>query len=324
MNRITKVLATIITAVLLFSNIPQTFAQSDWEGTFMEQFRVQLSFDGLGTGTIKMYDGAAEIQHDGLIKVVIKESEITFNIPAKQTEFKGRLNQAGQQISGNFVFPDGSLQPLVVNKVMASEDNAMVISRTEAAADLSQLYMAIKETHPEPFKYISAVEFDKLFSTVSRIENENISIQEFYLKTAKLSDGVRCSHTGLRLPAEILAGIKHVFPLEVFYDNENLYVLESPAEDIPAGSVIAKINGVPTPEILAQLKLLVPVNGLNTTTKACIINRKFSTMLPLIDNAAEYRLEFRNEGRQELIIPATAKSPASEPTDLIIFEPGSQ
>lgn len=309
MNRIIKLFALLISSALFSLLTHHSMAQSSWEGKFMDQFHVKVSFDGLGTGIIKMYDGDHEIQNDGLIKVVINESEITFNIPAKQTDFKGKLLESGQLISGNFVFPDGTLHPLQLHEVIPKVENNYLLSSTEAVTDLLQLYTAIKETHPDPFRYITPKEFDKLYSITTHLEEENIPVEDFYLKAAQLTGAIKCSHTGLRLPADMVAEITHEFPLNVFYTDDQLYVLESPAPDIKPGSQITRINGRNTMDILADLKLMIPVNGNNTTTKGNVLNRKFRSMLPLLDDAEEYTLEFRNDGAlSTVIVPAKTRS----------------
>jgi hypothetical protein len=326
MNWLSKIF-TAVTNTFLFlilSSLPGQ-AQSTWEGKFMEQFRVNIFLDGLGTGTIKMFDEAQQIQHDGLVKVKIEQGVLYFNIPAKQTDFKGSIIEAGTLITGNLIFPDSSLHPLVLHKVVPAEDENQFITKIEAVEDLQQLYTAIKQNHPDPFRYISPVEFDRVYSNITHLTEENISQAALYLKASELTEAIKCSHTGLQLSKDPQAE-KLEIPIEIFYSEGNLYVIESPDEIIPAGSLITKINGKPATKLIHDLKLLIPVNGDNKTTKANIINRKFGSMYPLIDPAKEFAIEFSHKkALSEVVIPAKpATHEASEKLDLIIFEPRSE
>jgi hypothetical protein len=322
MNRMSKLLVALILSSLLTVLITgHGVAQSNWEGIFMDQFRVTVAFDDRGSGSLQMYDGANQIQNDGLIKVMVNAAEITFYIPAKQTNFKGEITESGHVISGNFIFPDGSLHPLTLNKIEITKTDAFEISRTEAVTDLHQLYSAIKQNHPRPFNYITPVEFERLYSSIAKIENETIQVSDFYLMAARLTEAIKCSHTGIRLPGEMTAEIKYEFPLKVYYADGNLYVIESPQQSIVPGSMITKINDLPIQEIIADLKLMIPVNGNNKTTRASIINRKFHTMLPLLDPSEEYLIEVNNNWQTaEFTMAANIKSAtSSEFTEPVAF-----
>lgn len=84
-----------------------------WEGLFMEEFRTVLNFEAgkSGKAFVLMYDGQQEIQNDELSQVKLAGSKLSFFIEAKETHFKGTLNDDHSEISGIFVFPDGSEHP---------------------------------------------------------------------------------------------------------------------------------------------------------------------------------------------------------------------
>ena len=59
-------------------------------------------------GNIKMFAGNNLIQDDALSDINLTNYNLTFKIPAKETLFEGSFNNFRTELSGNFIFPDGS------------------------------------------------------------------------------------------------------------------------------------------------------------------------------------------------------------------------
>jgi hypothetical protein len=87
----------------------------------MDDFRTVIQLKSTGensyTGKILMWDGAQQIQEDEIFKIVIKDKELSFYIMAKETHFEGEFNEGFTELSGHFVFPDGSLHSLKTVKL---------------------------------------------------------------------------------------------------------------------------------------------------------------------------------------------------------------
>ena len=81
-----------------------------WEGKFMENFKTRLEFSN-ESSKILMYAGDQQIQDDPLSEMEVKDKDVTFLIPDKETKFEGALNVDKNELSGVFIFPDGSRHP---------------------------------------------------------------------------------------------------------------------------------------------------------------------------------------------------------------------
>ena len=94
--------------------------EGEWEGMFMSDYRtvIQLDYsDEKGySGKILMYDGTLQIQDDQIFKIQVKENRLTFYIQAKETHYEGTFNEDITELSGIFIFPDGSEHALTAKK----------------------------------------------------------------------------------------------------------------------------------------------------------------------------------------------------------------
>ena len=202
-------------------NINLDFAaiQGKWQGEFMpgNDFLLVLSFDTTQTevGRIKLFQSKIEIQDDPLSKIKFDEKKISFYIEAKDTPFKGVIDDNSQTITGNFYFPDGSVHALSVKKIDSavtgniedkdSGDNSYVeILNKEYDAnflkeDLRYLVLNMKKYQPQLNIYISNEDFN---GAIDRIENTikpKMREDEFYRLLAPFVAKIGCSHTGIRL-----------------------------------------------------------------------------------------------------------------------------
>lgn len=97
----------------------KVYAQQDflgsWEGMFMNDFKVILEFTSDGkaefSGSIKMFAGPEVLQDDKLTEIHQMDIDVSFYIPDKQTRFKGQFNNDVNELSGFFIFPDGTEHP---------------------------------------------------------------------------------------------------------------------------------------------------------------------------------------------------------------------
>jgi hypothetical protein len=125
MKRIQHISIFIVWALitLSFTSVPlksQNSYTGSWEGMFMSDYRtvIQLDYsDEKGySGKILMYDGTLQIQDDQIFKIQVKENRLTFYIQAKETHYEGTFNEDITELSGIFIFPDGSEHALTAKK----------------------------------------------------------------------------------------------------------------------------------------------------------------------------------------------------------------
>lgn len=94
-----------------------------WKGLFWSEYetvlQLDLSGEGLPSGTIQMFDENTQIQDDALARIRLEHHRLFFYIPAKDTEFEGTLDGQFSLIEGTFIFPDGSKHSFKAEKVQS-------------------------------------------------------------------------------------------------------------------------------------------------------------------------------------------------------------
>ena len=291
-----------------------------WEGNFMEQFKTVILLDetekSCYAGKIIMYSGENRIQDDELSKISIENQVLSFYIAAKESSFKGTFNEANTELSGNFIFPDNSKHPLTARKY--NKDSAMVKSIDspvkesrklyfpveELKSDLKDLVNKLKKYHPRLYSYTSEVSFEKQTEEIFSHLNEEISLEQFYLRVAPLVESVACSHTGIRLPQSYQLSIHengNFFPLNLFIQDQKAWYIPStgpPCAELAPGCEITSINGKPADQIIQDLLPLIPSQGNCMTTKYQVLNRDFPSYFYLLDHSDDFEIEFQSSGSE--------------------------
>jgi len=285
-----------------------------WEGNFMEQFKTVLLLDQVEgdtyAGKIIMYSGENRIQDDELSKITFEKQELSFYIPAKESSFKGTFNKANTELTGSFIFPDDSRHPLTVRKFekdsTASEAKTQGIRETlkqsfpveELKSDFRDLIDKLKKYHPRLYSYTPEVAFENQAKVIMASLNDDLNMEQFYLRIAPLVASVGCSHTGIRLPGEYQQSINEYglfFPLK-------LYIVENQAFSLStSGSEISSINERPVNHIIEELLSLVPSEGHCMSTKYQVLNRDFPTYFHMLDQSESFRLAYSLSNASEVV-----------------------
>ena len=129
--------------------------------------------------------------------------------------------------------------------------------------------------------------------------NEPLSLEEFYLETAKLTNAVYCSHTGVKLPSSyqnLVNDFGNYFPLRLFFNSGRAFYISGMSEgnqSLSPGNEIMRINDRSVKEIIKQLFYYIPSEGCNTTTKYNELNKRFNTLFYLLDDSEEFTVKFK-------------------------------
>lgn len=135
--------------------------------------------------------------------------------------------------------------------------------------DFKVLRQALEGGHPGLYLYTSKDEFDRRFDQVNKAFDRPMTLREFYLEVAPLVEKVYCGHTYFDLSPKLLKSLQKetaLFPLPLIFLNKKAYV-DHAKLDVPLGSQITAINGMPMGEILAKLLPYVRSDGYNATLK---------------------------------------------------------
>lgn len=311
-----SVLFYLVTGTISFLFLTQTgHCQANfigtWEGTFMNDFETVLNFnkndENKFEGNIKMFAGNNLIQDDQINDISLINKDIGFYIPAKETSFEGSFNDMLTELSGVFIFPDGATHAIQLKRKIADitdvEEYRFLKEEKhdvqELHTDLQLLYTILKEQHPQLYTYSSKDSLDLLVEKILSDINEPLTLEEFYLQTAKLTHAVNCSHTGVKLPSSyqnLLNSLASYFPLRLFFTNGKAYYISGLPEGdhtlSPTNEVIS-INDRPVDEIIKQLFYFIPSEACNETSKYHELNKKFNTLFYLIDGSAQFDVRFK-------------------------------
>jgi len=299
-----------------------------WEGNFMEQFKTVILLDQLEgngyAGKIIMFSGENRIQDDEISKISIENRELSFYIAAKESSFRGTFNESDTELSGNFIFPDDSRHPLTVRKY-EKDSTAFESSRQpslkeslkqsfpveELKSDFRDLIDKLKKYHPRLYSYTPEDTFNGEVSQIQGKLNKEMSLEEYYLEIAPLVASVKCSHTGIRLPAAYkiyLEESSRYFPMKVFIRDKKVYCLSTTGNldgGIKPGSEILAINHQVVSEIIEKLLSVIPSEGNCMTTRYHELNRNFHSYYHMMDPAESFLIEFSSSGsRESLQMPA--------------------
>jgi predicted O-methyltransferase YrrM/outer membrane lipoprotein-sorting protein len=141
-----------------------------------------------------------------------------------------------------------------------------VFSVEDMRHDFQQLREILEQEHACPYEYTGKTEFDALFDERFKLIDRPMRYEEFFRIIAPLSAKVGCMHTALWMPGRFFdLGTDNLFPLRVKLIEDYLVVAGSNRDilEIPAGSVILEINGLPAAEILEELRAITSADAFN-------------------------------------------------------------
>ncbi len=292
----------------------QDQAAGSWEGKFMGDFRTVIELrspqENRLEGKILMFSGENIIQDDPISSVRIDNGNLTFRIEAKETGFEGSFNKDYSELSGHFIFPDGSRHPLLVRKAGNSEGAAPDSPESYLelkqnlypveglTADLMFLMENLQAYHPRLHRYCTEQMMIDGQDHVLKSLNSGLTLEDYYRLLAPLTEMIRCSHTGIRLPEhymQLLQAHGNFMPLNLLFlngpDGYSAWCA-SPGTGVPAGSEVMRINGVPIHQIVVEMLAFIPSEGDCMTAKFHELNRNFHTYFNLVDGSGSFEVEF--------------------------------
>lgn len=258
-------------------------------------------------GNIKMFAGENMIQDDKIDSIYLLKNQLTFYLPAKETWFKGSFNDQMTSLSGNFIFPDGSLQAIQLSKssdeINLAEEYKKIkeqkFSAEEINSDLEFIYGSLEKHHPKLYAYTSKDSMDFLTKNLKSEIGSTLTLEEFYAQVSKLTDAIHCSHTGVRLPSKyqnLANRLGNYFPYRLYFSNGKAFYIASctkTEDSILPGQEIISINDVSVDQITAQLFNFIPSEGCNTTTKYNELNKSFNTLFYHIDDSEQFTVKYK-------------------------------
>lgn len=180
--------------------------------------------------------------------------------------------------------------------------------------DVAFLMSVLHRTHPDPYRYITQAELDRMIDSISDGLRVPMDRADLLLHLLPAVHALGDSHVRLDLPRSQrgkLAQDAPVLPLRVKLLSSGLYVEEELKgfRSLPLGARITAINDRPIEEIIATIARHIPVDGANTTLRERFIEREFPWLYRrYVGTEGEFKVRYRDGSgveRMERIFPMT-------------------
>ena len=275
------------------------------------------------------------IQDDKIKGIILCNERCEFYIPDKSTNFSGIFNKNFTELSGELVFPDGSRHDLNVERksdeakldISFGEEFITIKEKSFSVKELNEdLFFVIsklREYHPQLYAFLTDESLNSIFTSLVDKIGCDLTLIDFHLLTSRLTDAVRCSHTGVRISENHQVSIRkfgHFFPLKLFFANGRAYYISGAEQidpDLQPGSEVIRINDRPVKDIIAQVFYLIPAEGKAITTKYYELNHNFNTLYYYIDDSDEFMVQFLSgTSKINISLPSIKHSELSLNADL--------
>lgn len=146
--------------------------------------------------------------------------------------------------------------------------------------DFIILKKALLEIHPGLYRFHSKSKVDSIFNHYQEIFSSSMTYQQAFLNFSKLTSSVQCGHT---FPSfynqtgfiqEVVLNQKDKLPFAFRVLDRKIYITESTIEnfEIPRGTEILAIDGIPTATLLNEIVQLVKADGSNDGKRYADLN----------------------------------------------------
>lgn len=190
------------------------------------------------------------------------------------------------------------------------------ISAEKLSEDFTVLKKALLAIHPGLYRYKTRSEMDSIFDHFQKVFAQPLSYREAFLQLTRLTSSIQCGHTfpsfynqGV-LVREVVLNQKDKLPFTFRILDGKMIVTASVAENanLPTGTEILTIDGVPAKTFLKETASLVKADGPNDAKRYADLNTfgvgdyfeafdcYFPLLYPPVDQ--QYRLTVKTPGSQ--------------------------
>ena len=185
--------------------------------------------------------------------------------------------------------------------VASAQENVLTkVNSPEALLeDLSIIRQTVEQAHPDPFRYRSKAEMDKLFDDIAASLSVPITAEEFIQATLPAFRAIGDAGTTLNPSPALQQVYEHsepLIPVTVSVISGRLYLDEELKgfRSLPTACEILSINGRSATKVLAKLRNNQVPEGGDTTLLDRRIERDFPVMYRrYVERAAKFVISFR-------------------------------
>ncbi len=196
----------------------------------------------------------------------------------------------------------------LANSQPIDEELNQKFSTKELKEDFKILRENLEKLHIGLYSYTSKNELDKTFEKIEGELNKPLTALEFFREIVMLNKPIGNGHTSFSPPKTILKALRTklpMFPLEVYYTNGSLYVLNnlSSNSSIKEGSEILTINGTPTKTLFGEMAEKIKRDGYNTTYPEKRLSTYFAIHLAVLNGVSQsYKIELKEpSGKRRML-----------------------
>jgi hypothetical protein len=177
-------------------------------------------------------------------------------------------------------------------------DPAHKFSQQELRQDLVALRRVLEESHPGLYRYAPKKKMDAAFERALQSINRAMDEREFYGVVTGLLSQIKDGHTRAYLAPDyrkFLNATAKRFPMRVRLLSSKLYVQASADEQVPPGSELLAINGMPVHRVMEIIGNHLSGDGDILTSKAAVIGDNFWLYYYLFIGQDEtFKVEYRS------------------------------
>ncbi|PZR26014.1 MAG: hypothetical protein DI535_15785 [Citrobacter freundii] len=182
-------------------------------------------------------------------------------------------------------------QPLQIPAGKLKEDHEILIT-------------ALKELHPGIYRYQMPEQFAQLETKIRNRLTKSMTAEAYYRLTMPLIAGLHCGHTKWhrkdrpddRYPFQQ----DDLFPLQLYFREGHAYVLRTYRETalLTPGTEITSINGKKIPDIIAQLRKYITIDGAVRSALYSELNQSFNGYYAsFVETAPVYVIGYSRAGK---------------------------
>ncbi|MEX1132612.1 MAG: S41 family peptidase [Flavobacteriales bacterium] len=175
----------------------------------------------------------------------------------------------------------------------------------QSQADLEILASLLEQVHPDPYRYTSKGELDRMVDRVRDSLALPLTVASFRASLAPVFHAIGDARFQLEHPETDAAA--QLLPVKVLVQGEKVLVVDETKgfRSLPIGSSIISINGIPIGTVLERMGANVVADGHNSTLREAIIGSRFSEFYHgYVEQSSTFNIEyFDPQGiRNELLV----------------------
>jgi len=179
----------------------------------------------------------------------------------------------------------------------------VVFSQEKLQEEFVRVRRLIEEVHPALYDYTPKKALESIFDKGFKQIDGDLDFADFHVLLSRVIARIGCGHTSIWTPSDYWKiAPERLFPLKLRFLEEGTCVTGTygQVEEVPRGSLLHTVNGIPVHEIIQTLEAGTPADGFNPSNLAVRVERDFSKKYALCYGYPEqFRVSFTAPGSDQ-------------------------